>query len=95
MAYYERHIFFCCNQREGTDRPSCDAKGASEMRDYAKQCVKKLGLAHIQLGLLELAMADDKRRYQELGLLKNSGLTITAGMIGLRISNPAARNTLP
>src|SRR5580765_8145397 len=44
--------------------------------------VKKLGLAHIQLGLLELAMADDKRKHQELGLLKNSGLTITAGMIG-------------
>jgi (2Fe-2S) ferredoxin len=45
MAYYERHIFFCCNQREGTDRPSCNGKGASAMRDYAKQRVKELGLA--------------------------------------------------
>jgi sugar phosphate isomerase/epimerase len=27
-------------------------------------------------------MADDKRKHQELGLIKNSALTITAGMIG-------------
>ena len=45
MSYYERHIFFCCNQREGNDRPSCNGKGASGMRDYAKQRVKELGLA--------------------------------------------------
>jgi (2Fe-2S) ferredoxin len=44
MSYYERHIFFCCNQREGGDRPSCNAKGASEMRDYCKKRVKELGL---------------------------------------------------
>jgi sugar phosphate isomerase/epimerase len=46
------------------------------------ESVKKLGLSHIQLALLDLAMADDKRKYQELGLIKNSGLTLTAGMIG-------------
>jgi len=45
MAYYERHIFFCCNQREGNERPCCNAKGASAMRDYAKQRVEELGLA--------------------------------------------------
>jgi len=44
-SYYQRHIFFCCNQREGTDRPSCNGKGASAMRDYAKQRVKELELA--------------------------------------------------
>lgn len=44
-SYYRRHIFFCCNQREGTDRPSCNGKGASAMRDYAKQRVKELELA--------------------------------------------------
>jgi (2Fe-2S) ferredoxin len=32
-SYYERHVFFCCNQR------------ASAMRDYAKKRVKELGLA--------------------------------------------------
>ena len=45
MPYYSHHVFFCCNQREEGDRPSCNAKGASEMRDYAKARVKALGLA--------------------------------------------------
>ena len=44
MSYYERHVFFCCNQRDGT-RESCNSKGASELRDYAKKRVKELGLA--------------------------------------------------
>ena len=44
MSYYERHVFFCCNQREGP-RESCNPRGASELRDYAKQKVKELGLA--------------------------------------------------
>ena len=44
MAYYERHVFFCCNQRE--DGSACCAdKGSVEMRDYAKGRVKALGLA--------------------------------------------------
>jgi len=42
--YYTHHVFFCCNQRDG-ERTSCNPKGASEMRDYAKQRVKDLGLA--------------------------------------------------
>ena len=46
MSYYERHVFFCCNERDPSDpRGCCSAKGASEMRDYAKQRVKALGLA--------------------------------------------------
>jgi (2Fe-2S) ferredoxin len=45
MSYYQRHLFFCCNQRDGNERPSCNAKGASEMRDYAKKRVKEAGLA--------------------------------------------------
>jgi len=46
MSYYERHVFFCCNQRDASDpRGCCNAKGASDMRDYAKQRVKALGLA--------------------------------------------------
>ncbi|MDH4189436.1 MAG: (2Fe-2S) ferredoxin domain-containing protein [Betaproteobacteria bacterium] len=44
MSYYERHIFFCCNQRDD-GRESCNPRGASAMRDYAKQRVKELGLA--------------------------------------------------
>jgi (2Fe-2S) ferredoxin len=46
MSYYERHVFFCCNQRDASEqRPCCNGKGASAMRDYAKQRVKALGLA--------------------------------------------------
>ena len=45
MAYYQRHVFFCCNQREPGDRPCCADKGANAMRDYAKKKVKELGMA--------------------------------------------------
>lgn len=46
MSYYQRHLFFCCNQRAADDpRGCCDAKGASRVRDYAKGKVKALGLA--------------------------------------------------
>src|SRR6476660_4675166 len=44
--------------------------------------VKKLGLQHVQLALMQLATMDDKQKHQELGVLKNSGLVFTAGMIG-------------
>ncbi len=44
MSYYRQHVFFCCNQRDG-GRPCCNDKGATELRDYCKQRVKKLGLA--------------------------------------------------
>ena len=43
--------------------------------------VKSLGLEHIQLGLLELVMLDDKRKHLELGHLRHSNLKITATMI--------------
>ena len=45
MSYYDKHVFFCCNLREGNERPSCGRKGASGMRDYAKGRIKALGLA--------------------------------------------------
>lgn len=46
MGYYQRHVFFCCNQRPADDpRGCCDAKGASRVRDYAKQKAKALGLS--------------------------------------------------
>jgi sugar phosphate isomerase/epimerase len=44
--------------------------------------VKRLGLQHVQLALWPLVKLDDKQKHQELGLLRNSGLTFTAGMIG-------------
>lgn len=46
MNYYERHIFFCVNDRgPDADRPSCNRCGSQRMRDYAKARIKKLGLA--------------------------------------------------
>jgi (2Fe-2S) ferredoxin len=45
MSYYQRHIFFCCNQRDDPTRPCCNNHGAQEMRDYAKSRVKTLGLS--------------------------------------------------
>lgn len=44
MSYYEKHVFFCCNQREG-DEPCCNNHGAQKMREYAKDRVKALELA--------------------------------------------------
>ena len=44
MSYYDKHVFFCCNQRDG-GRTCCNDKGASAMRDYAKAKVKALGLS--------------------------------------------------
>lgn len=44
MSYFEHHVFFCCNQRDD-GRPSCNDKGATRVRDYAKRRVKELGLS--------------------------------------------------
>ncbi|MDD3517510.1 MAG: (2Fe-2S) ferredoxin domain-containing protein [Chromatiales bacterium] len=43
MSYYKRHIFFCTNRRE--DGNCCDNYHATELRAYAKNRVKGLGLA--------------------------------------------------
>lgn len=44
MSYYRYHVFFCTNQRDGK-RPCCNDKGAAQLRDYAKEKAKTLGLA--------------------------------------------------
>ncbi|PJC04847.1 MAG: 2Fe-2S ferredoxin [Gallionellales bacterium CG_4_9_14_0_8_um_filter_55_61] len=44
MSYYDKHVFFCTNQRaEG--ETCCNAHGAQRMRDYVKDRVKQLGLS--------------------------------------------------
>ena len=43
-SYYSRHVFFCCNQRDG-GKPCCADHGAAALRDYCKERVKALGLA--------------------------------------------------
>ena len=44
MSYYERHVFFCCNQRKNGEA-CCADHGANDMRAYAKDKVKSLGLS--------------------------------------------------
>jgi (2Fe-2S) ferredoxin len=44
MSHFKHHVFFCCNQRAAGEQ-CCAALGASELRDYAKQRVKALGLS--------------------------------------------------
>jgi (2Fe-2S) ferredoxin len=43
MTYYQRHMFFCVNQREQGEA-CCNNHCAQETRDYAKKRVKALGL---------------------------------------------------
>src|SRR5258706_9459792 len=43
MSYYQRHIFFCLNQRD-EGRQCCADCGAEKMFEHAKKRVKKLDL---------------------------------------------------
>jgi len=45
MSYYERHVFFCCNQRDDPARACCANHSATEIRDHAKARIKALGLS--------------------------------------------------
>jgi (2Fe-2S) ferredoxin len=45
MSYYQRHIFFCTNDRGAdAERPSCNQCGSAQMREYAKLRMKQMGL---------------------------------------------------
>ena len=44
VSYYQRHIFFCCNQRE-PGAQCCNGHGSQALRDYAKVKVKELKLS--------------------------------------------------
>ena len=44
MSYFDKHVFFCCNQREPGEA-CCNNHGATEMRAYAKDRIKALKLA--------------------------------------------------
>ena len=43
-VYYQKHIFFCVNQRE-EGRQCCANKNASALCEYAKKRIKMLGLS--------------------------------------------------
>lgn len=44
MSYYQKHVFFCTNQRPAGEN-CCNNMGAQKMRDYVKGKVKVLGLS--------------------------------------------------
>ena len=44
MSYYERHVFFCCNQRTN-GKQCCADSGAVKVRDYAKDRIKELKMS--------------------------------------------------
>jgi (2Fe-2S) ferredoxin len=43
MSYFEKHLFFCCNQR-APGETCCSNHDAPKIREYAKECIKKLRL---------------------------------------------------
>jgi (2Fe-2S) ferredoxin len=43
-SFYQHHVFFCLNQREPGERPSCANCGSQAMQEYAKRRIKALGL---------------------------------------------------
>lgn len=43
-SYYQHHVFFCLNQRDGT-RECCHSKGAQEAQEHAKKRIKQLDLS--------------------------------------------------
>ncbi len=42
MSHFQRHVFFCTNQRAGGES-CCNNLNASELRSYAKDRIKTLG----------------------------------------------------
>lgn len=44
MSYFQRHIFFCLNERKD-GRPCCADRGAQGMQEHAKKRVRELGLS--------------------------------------------------
>jgi (2Fe-2S) ferredoxin len=43
--YYQHHVFFCMNERDGKDaRQSCGKCGAEKAQKHAKKRIKELGL---------------------------------------------------
>jgi len=49
-AFYNRHVFFCVNERpEGHPRGCCSAKDSVRLRDYMKARAKEMKLKRIRI----------------------------------------------
>ena len=50
QLFYNRHVFFCINERKaGHPRGCCADKGSVQLRDYMKQRAKQMGLKGIRI----------------------------------------------
>jgi (2Fe-2S) ferredoxin len=47
MSFYDKHVFFCTNQREDGSQ-CCNNHGAQKARDYMKSKLKELDIAKHQ-----------------------------------------------
>ena len=47
MSYYDKHVFFCINQRDPGEG-CCNDFGSARLRDYVKDKVKELGISNEQ-----------------------------------------------
>ena len=48
--FYERHVFFCTNERPaGHPRGCCKAKGSEALRNYMKTKAKEMGLKGVRI----------------------------------------------
>lgn len=45
MSYFDKHVFFCTNQREDCE-DCCARHNAQQARDYVKNKVKELGISN-------------------------------------------------
>jgi (2Fe-2S) ferredoxin len=48
MTYYQKHLFFCINQRE-SDKKCCANADSEAMCHYAKKKIKQLDLAEVRV----------------------------------------------
>jgi L-ribulose-5-phosphate 3-epimerase len=68
-------------QVDGHDLAICSWSLRNEAMGDLVRSVKELGLNHLQLAIGPLLFLDDKRKFQELGHLRNSGIQLTGTMI--------------
>jgi len=50
ILFYNRHVFFCVNERDtGHPRGCCADKGSAQLRDYMKRQAKQMGLKRVRI----------------------------------------------
>lgn len=68
-------------QIDGHDLGVCSwSLGTSDLAELVSR-INTLGLSHVHLALRPLLFLDDKRKFEQLGHLRHSGVRVTAGMI--------------